>query len=84
MLFPLSFTPHVPIFVSVYDTREHSMCVCAGADEEENHEKEGLEVEKRGLRCVQRPADFRSSSFHAHHFGTSELAIRNFRASLEV
>ena len=50
MLFPLSLIPHVPIFISVYNTREHSVCICAGADEEENHEKEGLEVEKRGLR----------------------------------
>jgi hypothetical protein len=52
---PLSFSPllylghHVPILVSVEERREDSMQVCACANEEENDEKERLELEDAEL-----------------------------------
>lgn len=40
---------HLPIFVGVKYPGEDLVHVGACADEEEDHEEEGLEVEERGL-----------------------------------
>jgi len=41
---------HAPLFVTINNPRRHSADVRAGANKQENDEKEGLEVEQRGLR----------------------------------
>lgn len=41
-----------PISISVHDTRKHIMGVGAGANEQQENEKKGLEVEYCGLFCV--------------------------------
>ena len=44
---------HNPVFLVAIDyAREHRVCVCRGADCEEDDEKEGLEVEEGGLLGV--------------------------------
>jgi hypothetical protein len=40
---------NVPILIPVQESRKHSVQVCAGADEEEYHEEEGLELEDAEL-----------------------------------
>ena len=42
---------HAPLFVTIYKPWSHSADVRAGANKQENDEKEGLEVEQCGLRC---------------------------------
>lgn len=39
----------VPILVTVHDSREDVVRVCAGADKKEDDQEEGLEIEKGGL-----------------------------------
>jgi len=41
---------HAPLFVTIDNPRRHNADVRAGANKQENVEKEGLEVEQRGLR----------------------------------
>ena len=41
-----------PVFIPIHVTRHDVMDVCARADEEENNEEEGLEVEERGLGSI--------------------------------
>lgn len=42
--------PHeVVVLVAVHDAREHVVCVCRGADCEQDYEEEGLEVKEGGL-----------------------------------
>jgi hypothetical protein len=40
---------NVPILVPVQESREDSVQVCAGADEEQDYEEEGLELEDSEL-----------------------------------
>jgi hypothetical protein len=51
-----------PLFVAVYESRRHGTDVRAGADEEENDEQQGLEVEERGLKCHARTERGRDTS----------------------
>ena len=41
---------HAPLFVTIDNPRRHSADVRAGANKQENDEKERLEVEQRGLQ----------------------------------
>ena len=41
---------YVPLLVTVDEPRRNGAYVCAGTDEQEDDEQEGLEVEERGLR----------------------------------
>lgn len=41
--------PNVPFFIPVHGSGEQRVRICARADEEEDDEEEGLEVEERGL-----------------------------------
>jgi hypothetical protein len=47
---------HIPLLVTVDEPRGNSADICAGTDEEEDDEQEGLEVEECGLswgfQCV--------------------------------
>lgn len=40
---------NVPILIPVQESRKDSVQVCAGADEEQDHEEEGLELEDAEL-----------------------------------
>jgi hypothetical protein len=40
---------NVPILIPVQESREDAVQVCAGADEEQDHEEEGLELEDAEL-----------------------------------
>jgi hypothetical protein len=40
---------NVPILIPIQESREDSVQVCAGADEEQDHEEEGLELEDAEL-----------------------------------
>lgn len=42
----------VPVLVPVHDGREHGVRIGARADEQENDEEQGLEVEESRLPCV--------------------------------
>ena len=55
---------HVPLFVTIYKPWRHSTDVCAGANKQENDEKERLKVEQGGLRsemAVVNQSSFRSN-----------------------
>lgn len=41
----------LPVFIPVHVAWHHIVDVGACADEEEDYEEEGLEVEERGLEC---------------------------------
>jgi hypothetical protein len=40
---------NVPILIPVQESRKYSVQVCAGADEEQHYEEEGLELEDAEL-----------------------------------
>lgn len=42
----------IPILVPVHDSGREMVDVCARADQEQQHQKEGLKVEEGGLRAV--------------------------------
>lgn len=61
----------IPVLVPIHDAREDVVRVGARADEEEDHEEEGLEVEERCLLVRRKISELRveRSRGKACHFG---------------
>ena len=40
---------HLPIPISIHDLGKRGVCISAGANDEQKHQEQGLEIEDRGL-----------------------------------